>query len=54
MAAVTHTNEPGANRAPWLTLKYREMLEAWLFISPTFIGFLVFFLGPLSRSSIIR
>ncbi|PSH70431.1 sugar ABC transporter permease [Phyllobacterium brassicacearum] len=47
MAAVTHTNEPGANRAPWLTLKYREMLEAWLFISPTFIGFLVFFLGPL-------
>jgi multiple sugar transport system permease protein len=34
-------------RAPWLTLKYREMLEAWLFISPTLIGFLIFFLGPL-------
>src|SRR5690606_5803136 len=34
-------------RAPWLTLKYREMLEAWLFISPTLIGFLIFFLWPL-------
>ncbi len=33
--------------APWLTLKYREMLEAWLFISPTLVGFLIFFLGPL-------
>nr|WP_246676285.1 sugar ABC transporter permease [Mesorhizobium sp. B1-1-5] len=36
--------QPGA---PWLTLKTREMLEAWLFVSPTFIGFLIFFLGPL-------
>ena len=33
--------------APWLTLKYREMLEAWLFMSPTLVGFLIFFLGPL-------
>ncbi|MEI9426390.1 sugar ABC transporter permease [Mesorhizobium sp. Cs1299R1N3] len=33
--------------APWLTLKTREMLEAWLFVSPTLIGFLIFFLGPL-------
>jgi multiple sugar transport system permease protein len=33
--------------APWLSLKHREMLEAWLFISPTLIGFLIFFLGPL-------
>jgi multiple sugar transport system permease protein len=33
--------------APRLTLKTREMLEAWLFVSPTFIGFLIFFLGPL-------
>ncbi|MBU1314491.1 carbohydrate ABC transporter permease [Pseudorhizobium marinum] len=32
---------------PWLTLKMREMMEAWLFVSPTFIGFLIFFLGPL-------
>lgn len=23
------------------------MMEAWLFVSPTFIGFLIFFLGPL-------
>jgi multiple sugar transport system permease protein len=35
------------DRAPWLTLKTREMLEAWLFVSPTVIGFLIFFLGPL-------
>jgi multiple sugar transport system permease protein len=36
-----------AKNAPWLSLKYREMLEAWLFISPTLVGFLIFFLGPL-------
>ncbi|WP_346433393.1 sugar ABC transporter permease [Oricola sp.] len=36
-----------ASRAPWLTLKRREALEAWLFVSPTLAGFLVFFLGPL-------
>lgn len=36
-----------APRAPWLTLKRREALEAWLFVSPTLAGFLVFFLGPL-------
>ncbi|MER9334191.1 sugar ABC transporter permease [Mesorhizobium sp. M0293] len=35
------------HRAPWLSLKYRETLEAWLFVSPTFVGFLIFFLGPL-------
>lgn len=34
-------------RAPWLTLKRREAIEAWLFVSPTLAGFLVFFLGPL-------
>lgn len=33
--------------APWLSLKYRDMMEAWLFVSPTLIGFLIFFLGPL-------
>jgi multiple sugar transport system permease protein len=33
--------------APWLTLKMREAMEAWLFISPTLAGFLIFFLGPL-------
>lgn len=41
------TAAPRARRAPWLTLKYREMMEGWLFVSPTLIGFLVFFLGPL-------
>ncbi|WFP76170.1 sugar ABC transporter permease [Mesorhizobium sp. WSM4906] len=41
------TAAPHARRAPWLTLKYREMMEGWLFVSPTLIGFLVFFLGPL-------
>ncbi|WP_338000434.1 carbohydrate ABC transporter permease [Chelativorans sp. YIM 93263] len=34
-------------RVPWLTLKRRETIEAWLFVSPTLIGFLIFFLGPL-------
>ncbi len=34
-------------RAPWLTLKMREAIEAWLFISPTLAGFLIFFAGPL-------
>ncbi len=34
-------------RAPWLTLRRQETLEAWLFVSPTLIGFLIFFLGPL-------
>jgi len=34
-------------RAPRLTLRQREAIEAWLFVSPTVAGFLVFFLGPL-------
>jgi multiple sugar transport system permease protein len=33
--------------APWLTLKMREAVEAWLFIGPTVAGFLIFFAGPL-------
>jgi multiple sugar transport system permease protein len=36
-----------AGRAPWLTLERREALEAWLFVSPTLLGFVVFFVGPL-------
>jgi multiple sugar transport system permease protein len=36
-----------APRAPWLTLKRREAIEAWLFVSPTLAGFMIFFLGPL-------
>jgi multiple sugar transport system permease protein len=34
-------------RAPWLTLKRREALTAWLFMSPIVSGFTIFFLGPL-------
>lgn len=34
-------------RAPWLTLKRRDALVGWLFVSPTLLGFLIFFLGPL-------
>ncbi|MGH6922719.1 MAG: carbohydrate ABC transporter permease, partial [Propylenella sp.] len=30
-----------------LTLKMRGAMEAWLFISPTLAGFLIFFVGPL-------
>ncbi|WP_062228003.1 carbohydrate ABC transporter permease [Aureimonas frigidaquae] len=30
-----------------LSLRRRETLEGWLFVSPTVIGFLIFFLGPL-------
>jgi multiple sugar transport system permease protein len=33
--------------APWLTLKMREAMEAWLFLSPTLAGFLIFFVAPL-------
>lgn len=35
------------DRAPRLTLRRREAMEAWLFMSPTIIGFLIFFLAPL-------
>src|SRR5919198_4715067 len=46
---VAERQKAGARRkgAPWLTLKHREMIVAWLFVSPTLVGFLVFFLGPL-------
>jgi multiple sugar transport system permease protein len=47
--AVTRATPAAArdDEAPWLTLKLREAMEAWLFISPTLAGFLVFFVGPL-------
>lgn len=32
---------------PFLTLRRREALVSWLFVSPTAIGFLIFFVGPL-------
>jgi multiple sugar transport system permease protein len=35
------------DRAPWLTLKMREAMEAWTFLTPTLAGFLIFFVGPL-------
>lgn len=48
---MVETDAPAASarawRAPMLTLRRREALEGWLFVSPTLIGFLVFFLGPL-------
>ncbi|WP_216665552.1 carbohydrate ABC transporter permease [Pseudoruegeria sp. HB172150] len=41
-------NDPRrTERAPGLSLKMRGMLTAWLFVSPTVAGFMVFFLGPL-------
>jgi multiple sugar transport system permease protein len=46
-STLQHHDTARRQGAPWLTLKYREMLEAWLFLSPTLIGFLIFFLGPL-------
>lgn len=47
--ATADTNGTGARDAgaPWLTLRRREALEAWLFVSPTVAGFMIFFLGPL-------
>ena len=48
MAKGPHVaNTARDDRAPWLTLKMREAMEAWLFISPTLAGFLIFFVGPL-------
>lgn len=35
------------NGVPFLTLRRREALVSWLFVSPTAIGFLIFFVGPL-------
>ncbi|WP_309086199.1 sugar ABC transporter permease [Chelativorans sp.] len=47
--ADTLTDKTSARtwRAPRLTLRRREAIEAWLFVSPTVAGFLLFFLGPL-------
>lgn len=36
-----------APRAPRLTLRAREAIEGWLFVSPIVTGFAIFFLGPL-------
>ena len=36
-----------ASQKKWLTLKRREALAGWLFVSPITIGFTIFFVGPL-------
>jgi multiple sugar transport system permease protein len=45
--SVADTNSARAFRVPRLSLRHREAIEAWLFVSPTLVGFLIFFLGPL-------
>lgn len=47
MMTETASGTKRSNERPWLTVKVRETMEAWLFVSPTLIGFLIFFLGPL-------
>lgn len=44
---VSGENPARAWRVPRLSLKQREALEAWLFVSPIVTGFLIFFVGPL-------
>jgi|HigsolmetaAR202D_1030399.scaffolds.fasta_scaffold00249_27 ABC-type sugar transport systems, permease components len=46
--ALTEKSSARSWRAPRLTLRQREAIEAWLFVSPTVAGFLLFFLGPLA------
>lgn len=47
MTAVHDTAPARARRGPGLSLRQREAVEAWLFVSPILSGFLIFFLGPL-------
>src|SRR5882762_7568612 len=48
MAQGTGNERPaGRLRLPRLSLRHREALEAWLFVSPVVAGFLIFFVGPL-------
>jgi multiple sugar transport system permease protein len=44
---LTNKNSARVLRVPRLTLRTREAIEAWLFVSPILTGFLIFFLGPL-------
>lgn len=46
-AAIDRHIGAGSTRLPRLTLGQREAIEAWLFVSPMLIGYLIFFLGPL-------
>ncbi len=49
MSTNYFTSSPTARRsgAPFWTLRRREGFEGWLFVTPIFSGFLIFFLGPL-------
>lgn len=47
VTSSTEANSVRALRVPRLSLKHREAVEAWLFVSPMVVGFLIFFLGPL-------
>lgn len=48
MTDMVHRAEAArGERAPRLTLRLREAMEGWLFVSPVIIGFLIFFAGPL-------
>jgi multiple sugar transport system permease protein len=45
--SVGQDNPARLRRVPGLSLRQRENLEGWLFVSPVLTGFGIFFLGPL-------
>jgi multiple sugar transport system permease protein len=45
--AVRNQGSARGFRVLRLSLRHREALEAWLFVSPILTGFLIFFVGPL-------
>jgi multiple sugar transport system permease protein len=45
--SLSNKRAAGGPRLPRLSLRHREGLEAWLFVSPVVGGFLIFFVGPL-------
>ena len=45
--SVGQDNPARLRRVPGLSLRQRETLEGWLFVSPVLTGFGIFFLGPL-------
>jgi multiple sugar transport system permease protein len=45
--SVGQDNPARIHRVPGLSLRQRETLEGWLFVSPVLTGFGIFFLGPL-------
>ncbi|HLV34296.1 MAG TPA: sugar ABC transporter permease [Spirillospora sp.] len=50
MLRRSSTQEQGTGYQSLMTLRRREALVAYLFIAPTFIGFLVFIAGPMAYS----